>query len=69
MSNLIAINCCDTHGNGQTDPVIYTAQTHPYQQRLGTVATNGIYQNLDSSPVFYNPYPRMLYNFPISSNF
>ena len=69
MSNLSSINCFDTHGNGQTDPVIYTAQTQPYQQRIGTVATNAIYQNLESSPVFFNPYPKMLYNFPISSNF
>ena len=69
MSNLSSINCFDSHGNGQTDPVIYTAQTHPYQQRLGTTATNSIFQNLESSPVFYNPYPKMLYNFPISSNF
>ena len=69
MSNLSSINCFDSHGNGQTDPVIYTAQTHPYQQSLGTVATNSIFQNLESSPVFYNPYPKILYNFPISSNF
>jgi len=27
MSNLSSINCFDSHGNGQTDPVIYTA--HP----------------------------------------
>ena len=53
MSNLSSINCFDSHGNGQTDPVIYTAQTHPYQQRLGTVGTNSIFQNLESSPVFY----------------
>ena len=52
MSNLSSINCFDSHGNGQTDPVIYTAQTHPYQQRLGTTATNSIFQNLESSPVF-----------------
>ena len=32
MSNLSSINCFDSHGIGQTDPVIYTAQTHPYQQ-------------------------------------
>lgn len=69
MSNLSSINCYDTHGNGQTDPVIYTAQTHPKQQRLGTVTNNVIYQNTESSPVFYNPYPEILYNFPISSNF
>ena len=69
MSNLSSINCFDSHGNGQTDPVIYTAQTHPYQQRVGTVTNNVIYQNLESSPVFYNPYPEILYNFPISSNF
>ena len=69
MSNLSSINCFDTHGNGQTDPVIFTAQTHPSQQRLGTLTNNAIYQNTETSPVFYNPYPEMLYNFPISSNF
>ncbi len=47
----------------------YTAQTQPYQQRIGTTTNNAIYQNLESSPVFCNPYPKMLYNFPISSNF
>jgi hypothetical protein len=66
MSNLSSINCYDTHGNGQTDPVIFTAQTHPSQQRLGTLTNNAIYQNTETSPVFYNPYPEMLYNFPIS---
>ena len=65
MSNLSSLNCFDSHGNGQTDPVIYTAHTHPYQQRVGTVTNNVIYQNLESSPVFYNPYPEILYNFPI----
>jgi hypothetical protein len=69
MSNLSSINCFDTHGNGQTDPVIFTAQTHPSQQRLGTLTNNAIYANTESSPVFYNPYPKMLYNFPISRNF
>ena len=69
MSNLSSINCYDTHGNGQTDPVIFTGQTHPSQQRLGTVTNNVIYVNTEQSPVFYNPYPEMLYNFPISSNF
>ena len=69
MSNLSSINCFDTHGNGQTAPVIFTAQTHPNQQRIGTTTNNAIYQNLEQSPVFYNPYPKMLYNFPISSNF
>ena len=69
MSNLSSINCYDTHGNGQTDPVIFTAQTHPSQQRLGTLTNNAIYANTESSPVFYNPYPEILYNFPISSNF
>ena len=28
MSNLSSINCFDTHGNGQTDPVIYLLQKH-----------------------------------------
>ena len=69
MANLSSLNCFDSHGNGQTDPVIYTAQTHPYQQRLGGTTVSVIYQNTESSPVFYNPYPEILYNFPISSNF
>jgi hypothetical protein len=68
MSNLSSINCFDTHGNGQTDPVIFTAQTHPSQQRIGTVANNIFFANTESSPVFYNPYPEILYNFPISTN-
>ena len=69
MSNLSSINCFDSHGNGQTDPVIFTAQTNTLQQRVGTAANNVIYKNTETSPVFYNPYPEMLYNFPVSSNF
>jgi len=69
MSNLSSIICFDSNGNGQTDPVIFTSQTHPSQQRIGTVANNVVYSNTESSPVFYNPYPEILYNFPISSNF
>jgi hypothetical protein len=69
MSNLSSINCFDSNGNGQPDPVIFTSQTHPSQQRLGTVTNNVVYSNTDASPVFYNPYPEILYNFPISSNF
>ena len=69
MSNLSSINCYDSHGNGQTDPVIFTGQTHTSQQRVGTSTTNRIYQNYELSSVFYNPYPEILYNFPISSNF
>ena len=69
MSNLSSINCFDTHGNGQTDPVIFTSQTPAIQQRVGTTSTNVVYKNTESSPVFYNPYPEILYNFPISSNF
>jgi hypothetical protein len=69
MSNLSSINCFDTHGNGQTDPVIFTGQTQTSQQRLGSTTTNRIYQNYELSQIFYNPYPEILYNFPISSNF
>jgi len=69
MSNLSSINCFDSNGNGQTDPVIFTSQTHPSQQRVGTLTNNVVYPITESSPVFYNPYPEMLYNFPISSNF
>ncbi len=68
MAILSSINCFDTYGNGQTDQVIFTAQTHPAQQRLGTLIDNAIYANTESSPVFYNPYPKMLYNFPTSRN-
>jgi hypothetical protein len=69
MSNLSSINCFDSHGKGQTDPVIFTSQTHLLQQRVGTVTNNVIYPSTKTSPVFYNPYPEILYNFPISSNF
>ena len=69
MSNLSSINCFDSHGKGQTDPVIFTSQTHLLQQRVGTVTNNVVYPSTKTSPVFYNPYPEILYNFPISSNF
>ena len=69
MSNLSSINCFDSHGNGQTDPVIFTSQTSTLQQRIGTINNNVVYKNTESFPVFYNPYPEILYNFPISSNF
>jgi hypothetical protein len=70
MSNLSSINCFDSHGNGQTDPVIFTSQTHIYQQRLGTDDTDNVmFQNTEPANVFYNPCPEILYNFPISSNF
>ena len=45
MSNLSSINCFDSNGNGQTDPVIFTSQTHPLQQRLGTLNNNVVYSN------------------------
>jgi hypothetical protein len=69
LSNLSSINCFDSHGNGQTDPVLFTGQTQTSQQRVGTKDNNKTYQNYELSPVFYNPYPEILYNFPISSNF
>ncbi len=69
MSNLSSLNCFDSSGNGQTDPVLYTCQTHLAQQRIGTAATNIAVQTYSQPPVFYNPYTEMLYNFPISSNF
>jgi hypothetical protein len=70
MANLSSINCFDTHGNGQTDPVIFTGQTHTSQQRVfKSGPDNTVYQNYELPPVFYNPYPEILYNFPISSNF
>ena len=69
MSNLSSMNCFDSHGNGQTDPVIFTGQTHVFQQRLGIEEDNLAFQNTEPANVFYNPYPEMLYNFPISSNF
>jgi hypothetical protein len=69
MSNLSSLNCFDSQGNGQTDTVIFTGQTQITQQKIGTLAANGSVQNFSPSPVFYNPYPEMLYNFPISINF
>lgn len=69
MTNLSSLNCFDSHGNGQADPVIFTSQTYSKQQRVGTVNNNAVYVNTEQSPVFYNPYPEILYNFPISSNF
>ena len=69
MSNLSSIYCYDSHGKGQTDPVIFTSQTHPTQQRVGTLLATNAHQNRSPAPVFYNPQPEILYNFPISSNF
>jgi hypothetical protein len=71
MSKLSSINCFDTHGNGQADPVIFTAQTNITLQRVRNEDDNTImsYQNSNQPQVFYNPYPEILYNFPISSNF
>jgi hypothetical protein len=69
MSNLSSLNCFDSQGNGQTDPVIFTGQTQITQQKIGTLAAKDSVQNFSPPPVFYNPYPEMLYNFPISSNF
>ena len=71
MSNLSSINCFDTHGNGQADPVIFTAQTNITLQRVRNEDDTTImsYQNSNQPQVFYNPYPEILYNFPISSNF
>ena len=59
MSNFSSINCYDTHGNGQNDPVIFTGQTQTSQQRLGTTNNNRMYQNYELSQVFYNPYPEI----------
>ena len=71
MSNLSSINCFDSHGNGQSDPVIFTGQTPIIQQRIRDEAADEIhgYQNTNQPQVFYNPSPKVLYNFPISSNF
>jgi hypothetical protein len=71
MSNLSSINCFDSHGNGQSDPVIFTSQTPIIQQRIRYEAADEIngFQNTNQPQVFYNPSPKILYNFPISSNF
>ena len=69
MSNLSSLNCFDSHGKGQTDPVIFTTTTHTTQQRVGTLLAVNAHQNRSPAPVFYNPQPEILYNFPISSNF
>ncbi len=71
MSNISSINCYDSHGNGQSDPVIFTAQPHITQQKVydaaNDVTTSSV--NMAASQVFYNPNPKIMYNFPISSNF
>jgi hypothetical protein len=71
MSNLSSINCFDSHGNGQSDPVIFTSQTPIIQQRIRYETADEIngFQNTNQPQVFYNPSPKNLYNFPISSNF
>ena len=71
MANLSSINCFDSHGNGQSDPVIFTSQTPIIQQRIRYEAADEIngFQNTNQPQVFYNPSPKNLYNFPISSNF
>ena len=71
MSNLSSINCFDSHGNGQSDPVIFTSQTPIIQQRIRYETADQIagFQNTNQPQVFYNPSPKILYNFPISSNF
>jgi hypothetical protein len=71
MANLSSINCFDSNGNGQSDPVIFTGQTPIIQQRIRDEAADEIhgYQNTNQPQVFYNPSPKVLYNFPISSNF
>ena len=71
MSNLGSINCFDSHGNGQSDPVIFTSQTPIIQQRIRYETADEIrgFQNTNQPQVFYNPSPKILYNFPISSNF
>ena len=71
MSNLSSVNCYDSHGNGQSDPVIFTSPPSLTQQRLYDPVNNVLLSTLNttSSQVFYNPNPKILYNFPISSNF
>ena len=62
MSNLSSLNCFDSHGKGQTDPVIFTTTTHTTQQRVGTLLAVNSHQNRSPAPVFYNPQPEILYN-------
>jgi hypothetical protein len=54
MSNLSSINCFDTHGNGQTAPVIFTAQTNITMQRVRNEDDKSImaYQNSNQPQVF-----------------
>ena len=52
MSNLSSLNCFDSQGNGQTDPVIFTGQTQITQQKIGTLAAYDTVQNFSRSPVF-----------------
>ena len=63
MSNLSSINCFDTHGKGQTDPVIFTSQTHTSQQRVFKSTDTTVYQGYEVPPVFYNTYPEILYSY------
>ena len=71
MSNLSSINCYDSHGKGQCDPVIFTSPPCISQQIVYDTVNNTAPCTLNtaSSQVFYNPNPKILYNFPISSNF
>ena len=71
MSNLSSVNCYDSHGNGQSDPVMFTSPPSLTQQRIYDPINNNLLSTLNtaSSQVFYNPNPKILYNFPISSNF
>ena len=62
MANLSSINCFDSNGNGQSDPVIFTGQTPIIQQRIRDEAADEIhgYQNANQPQVFYNPSPKVL---------
>ena len=69
MSHLSSINCFDSHGNGQTDPVIFTSQPNLQVVLDEEVAGINSTSTYTTPQVFYNPQPEILYNFPISSNF
>ena len=59
------VSCFDSHGNGQSDPVIFTSQTPIIQQRIRDEAADEIhgYQNANQPQVFYNPSPKVYITF------
>ena len=59
MSNLSSINCYDSHGKGQCDPVIFTSPLCISQQRVYDTDNKNSPSTLNTTApqVFYNPNP------------